>query len=70
MIGFLTAALAGILGCLSALLVKKTTTEKFREEHKFLELLLWGFYCGTFFISFPIGFGRLLIKHLKNKKNQ
>lgn len=65
--GFLSAALAGLLGVLSAILIKHTTSVEFRNEHKFLELILWFFYITTFPISMPIGFGYLLVKYLKNK---
>ncbi len=64
---FLTAGFIAILFALSDVIVKNTTSETFREENKFLAMLLCVFYCCTFFLSFPIGFGYILVKHLKNK---
>lgn len=65
MTGILSAMLMGVLGGLSAILIKHTTTEKFRQTHKVLELLLWLAYIVTFPISMPIGYGYLLFKYLK-----
>lgn len=64
---FLTVGFVAILFALSEIIVKKTTSEAFRKEQKFLAMLLCFFYAWTFIISFPIGFGYILTKHLKNK---
>ncbi|MBE7084316.1 MAG: hypothetical protein E7373_06935 [Clostridiales bacterium] len=64
---FLTAGFVAILFALAEIIVKNTTSETFRKENKFLAMLLCVFYCFTFFLSFPIGFGYILVKHFKNK---
>ena len=65
---FLSAALMAVLVLLSDYLVKGTTKEEFRKEHKVLTFWLWLAYIVTFYISFPVGYGYLLVKHLKNKQ--
>ena len=70
LIKFLTAAFTVLLIALSSLLVNCTTSKTFREKNPILSKIIVILYAGTFILSFPIGYGYVLIKYLKNKKNE